>query len=232
MGGLVLSLFPGIGLLDMAFEEEGYCVVRGPDVLWGGDVRQFHPPAGVFEGVIGGPPCQEFSQVRRIEVHQGASARHVNLIPDFERVVSEVQPEWFVMENVRGAPLPVVAGYEVRSQLLNNRWFGGEQNRVRRISFGMDDGRGLVLAPVALEAQEWAYAVTWQHGSNVRKATGKTGYTVAEACRYQGLPEDHLDEAPFTVDAKKHVLANGVPLVLGRAIARAVSRAMQRERAV
>ena len=25
--GLVLSLFPGIGLLDMAFEEEGFCVV-------------------------------------------------------------------------------------------------------------------------------------------------------------------------------------------------------------
>lgn len=37
---LVLSLFPGIGLLDMAFEQEGFCVVRGPDVLWGGDVRK------------------------------------------------------------------------------------------------------------------------------------------------------------------------------------------------
>lgn len=33
---LVLSLFPGIGLLDMAFEEEGFTVVRGPDLLWGG----------------------------------------------------------------------------------------------------------------------------------------------------------------------------------------------------
>jgi DNA (cytosine-5)-methyltransferase 1 len=30
---LVLSLFPGIGLLDMAFDEEGFCVVRGPDGL-------------------------------------------------------------------------------------------------------------------------------------------------------------------------------------------------------
>jgi hypothetical protein len=42
---LVLSLFPGIGLLDLAFEEEGFCVVRGPDLLWGGDVRSL-PPAG------------------------------------------------------------------------------------------------------------------------------------------------------------------------------------------
>lgn len=34
--GLVLSLFPGIGLLDMAFEEEGFCVVpwSGPAVGW------------------------------------------------------------------------------------------------------------------------------------------------------------------------------------------------------
>ena len=55
MTDLVLSLFPGIGLLDMAFEEEGFCVVRGPDLLWGGDIRRFHPPAGRFEGVIGGP---------------------------------------------------------------------------------------------------------------------------------------------------------------------------------
>lgn len=55
---LVLSLFPGIGLLDMAFEAEGFCVVRGPDLLWGGDIKRFHPPAGRFDGVIGGPPCQ------------------------------------------------------------------------------------------------------------------------------------------------------------------------------
>lgn len=47
---LVLSLFPGVGLLDMAFEAEGFTVVRGPDLLWGGDIRRFHAPAGRFEG--------------------------------------------------------------------------------------------------------------------------------------------------------------------------------------
>ena len=62
---LVLSLFPGIGLLDMAFAEEGFCIVRGPDLLWGGDIRRFHPPA-VFDGVIGGPPCQAFSRLVHI----------------------------------------------------------------------------------------------------------------------------------------------------------------------
>lgn len=46
-GELVLSVFPGIDGLGCGFEGEGYCVVRGPDVLWGGDVRGFHPLTGV-----------------------------------------------------------------------------------------------------------------------------------------------------------------------------------------
>jgi DNA (cytosine-5)-methyltransferase 1 len=58
MKSLVLSLFPGIGLLDRAFEMEGFCIVRGPDLLWGGDVKTFHPPKGRIDGIIGGPPCQ------------------------------------------------------------------------------------------------------------------------------------------------------------------------------
>ena len=65
-GDLVLSLFPGIGLLDSAFEDTGFCVLRGPDVIRGGDVRLFHPPAGVFAGVIGGPPCQSFSSLAHL----------------------------------------------------------------------------------------------------------------------------------------------------------------------
>lgn len=37
--GLVLSLFPGFGLLDRAFEEAGFAVARGLAALWGGDAR-------------------------------------------------------------------------------------------------------------------------------------------------------------------------------------------------
>src|SRR5438552_3935700 len=104
MADLVLSLFPGIGLLDMAFEQEGFCVVRGPDLLWGGDVRRFHPPAGKFDGVIGGPPCQLFSGLNNLARSQGTEFQ--NLIPDFSRVVEEAAPLWFLMENVPGAPNP------------------------------------------------------------------------------------------------------------------------------
>lgn len=48
---MILSLFPGIDLLGRAFEEVGYQVVRGPDWLWGGDCRSFHPQPGIFEGI-------------------------------------------------------------------------------------------------------------------------------------------------------------------------------------
>jgi DNA (cytosine-5)-methyltransferase 1 len=146
---LVCTLFPGIGLLDRAFEEEGFCVVRGPDLLWGGDIRRFHPPAGKFDGVIGGPPCQEHSTLAALVKKQGLSPQP-DRIPEFERVVDEAQPDWFLMENVRGAPLPRVAGYRVHSQLVRDVWCGGETMRLRRFSFGTRDGRALVLDLPAL----------------------------------------------------------------------------------
>jgi DNA (cytosine-5)-methyltransferase 1 len=50
-------------------------------------------------------------------------------------------------------------------------------------------------------------------------------------CRLQGLPEDFADELPFTTHGKRKVIGNGVPLTLGRPIARAVKRAMGKEAA-
>ena len=297
---LVLSLFPGIGLLDRAFELEGFCIVRGPDLIWGGDIRTFHPPAGVFAGVIGGPPCQSFSALAHLVKAWGREPRFGNLIPEFERCVTEAQPEWFVMENVPGAPLPVVEGYQVHAQLLNNRWLGEEQNRVRRISFGTRDGQRLNIQLAALEAPvRWLLvndqavvrldaAVTSQgsklsqhenarvakaqnqavttmgggHGTRYQKVqapavvesgggrinagrenyvkqtigsvTSADGsgqvkqqrYTLADACRLQGLPEDFLADCPLTAAGKLKAVANGVPIPMGRAIAVAVRKAM------
>ena len=141
-GQLVLSLFPGIGLLDMAFEEAGFCVVRGPDLLWGGDIRRFHPPAGRFDGVIGGPPCQAFSRLRHIVEANGYQTAP-NLIPEFERCLAEAQPAWALMENVPDAPEPAVPGYQVSSTMLRDVWCGGETSRLRRFSFVTRDGQRL-----------------------------------------------------------------------------------------
>lgn len=229
---LVLSLFPGIGLLDMAFEEEGFCVVRGPDLLWGGDVHRFHPPAGRFVGVIGGPPCQRFSGLANLARSRGVE--FPNLIPEFERCVAEAEPQWWVMENVIAAPAPVVPGYCVHAQKVDNRWFGEEQHRERRISFGTREGTPLHLQFASLESPRWAAAVTSAHAGKRRvRAKGDIArYSTAEALRLQGLPEDFFDPAcPLTAQGKLKVVAQGVPLPMGRAIARAVRRAIQREAA-
>jgi DNA (cytosine-5)-methyltransferase 1 len=239
MTPLVLSLFPGIGLLDMAFELEGFCVVRGPDLLWGGDVRRFHPPAGRFDGVIGGPPCQAFSVFRHINPLAGQ--KHGNLIPEHERVVAESAPMWFVMENVRDAPLPVVDGYSVHAQLVKDVWVGGETMRVRRISFGTPHGARLGIEQVALHTEEptiAAYAggtravpVRYNQGKvekrRLREHKEESRETQwARQLRQQGLPADFLADAPFTMSGKAKAVGNGVPLPMGRAIARAVKAAM------
>lgn len=61
MTELVLSLFPGIGLLDRAFAAAGFCIVQAADKITGGDVREFHGVPGLINGIVAGPPCQGFS---------------------------------------------------------------------------------------------------------------------------------------------------------------------------
>lgn len=243
---LVLSLFPGIGLLDMAFEQEGFCVVRGPDVLWGGDVRRFHPPAGRFDGVIGGPPCQAFSALVNINIKRyGKQCVAANLIPEFERCVKEACPRWFVMENVPRAPLPSVLGYSVDAKLLDCREFDSPQSRKRLISFGSIEQRMLSVKKTGrLLFSEPAVTATagGRRAVAVRDANGRVlgkqgdadwhrlrGRTLADMCDLQGLPREFLDGAPFTETGKRRMVANGVPLPMGRAIARAVKEAVKGE---
>lgn len=225
MSSLVLSLFPGIGLLDLAFEEQKFCVVRGPDRLWGGNILDFHPPAGIWGGVIGGPPCQIFSALKALNPLAGE--KHGNLIPEFERVVFEAQPTWFVMENVPGAPEAEVPGFIVRSLILNNRWVGGEQDRTRRFSFGTRDGRSLNVDVEAFENADWHPTVLAGHGPVGRGKGYDSNPSIADMCRLQGLPENFLEDAPFTAHGKRKVIGNGVPLPTGRAIARAVRAVLE-----
>lgn len=244
MCDLVLSLFPGIGLLDMAFEQEGFCVVRGPDLLWGGDVQRFNPPVGRFDGVIGGPPCKRFSRLANINrARYGEESLAPNLIPEFERCVLEAQPEWFLMENVPEAPLPSVNGYKVKAYLFNNRWFGAVQNRERRFSFGTREGLPLLVETQVFEPAQFEPAVTSTSGGRravavideTGKSIGGQGKSkksrlkyrpLSELCELQGLPPNHLEDAPFTSQSKREVVANGVPLPMGRAIAKAVREAV------
>lgn len=198
MKQLVLSLMPGVDLLGMAFKESGFCVVQGGDVIFGGDVRAEHYPPGKFDGIISGPPCQMFSRLAHMVRHNGYEPKFGNLIPEFERCVNEANPMWFVMENVPDAPEPLVCGYSIHSFCLNNRQLGAIQNRVRRWSFGF-----------AME----------------KRINAKSGRAFREVCRKQGLSKD-FDLPGFTVAAKCQAVGNGVPMAMGRAIAKAVVHAI------
>jgi DNA (cytosine-5)-methyltransferase 1 len=236
---LVLSLFPGIGLLDMAFEEEGFCVVRGPDLLWGGDIRGWHVPAGRFDGIIGGPPCQVHSGMA--DLNPLAGRRHGDMIPEFDRVVTEAEVDWFVRENVQGAPVAAVPGYAVDVVHLDNRSLGEEQQRKRTFCFG-SRGRQRIAPHVAdqllgvAENPVRELVVLGGHGPAAgQRVRGIEGRTWQQNARLQGLPEEWVvvmdAEKTFTVHGMKKIIGNGVPLPMGRAIAKAVKRALNLEAA-
>jgi len=233
---LILSLFPGLGLLDIPFEEIGCCIVRGPDPIWGGDVRGFHPPSDTFDGIIAGPPCQEFSRLAAIVRHNGHQPKFPNLIPEFERCVSEARPRWFLMENVPLAPVPHVDGYTTRIQLVRDYQVGGRQPRQRRFSFGTTAGSPLDIPFVALHEPPVRRSVLGHGGPSPtsrrsilkRLPNSQPGARapIAELLALQGLPPDHFKHCPFKSDALRDAIANGVPLTMGRAVATAVKRAM------
>ncbi|MBE2197276.1 MAG: DNA cytosine methyltransferase [Anaerolinea sp.] len=203
---LVLSLFPGIGLLDRAFEAEGICIVRGPDALWGGDIRAFCPPAGRFDGIIAGSPCQDFSSARRCE----PTGNGLEMLTQFQRVVIEAQPDWWLLENVPGVPDVRIPGYNWQRLDLRAAEFGLVQRRLRHIQFGSRYGNVLVID---------RHQLVVETEPTVMASDTTTPWD--KFCSLQGLP-GNFDIPAFTVGAKREAVGNGVPLPMGRALAQAV----------
>lgn len=203
---LILSLFPGIDLLGRPFEDAGFCVVRGPDLIYGGDIRSFNVPSGCFAGVIGGSPCQEFSALNRQESTGYGHA----MIEEYRRVVAQAAPLWWLFENVPRAPDVRIDGYSWQRFSLDLGWFS-DSGRLRHFQFGSDSGvkldppigvRRLGLRPAALASD---------------------GRSFAELLHCQGLPAD-FDLPSFNVEGKKRAVGNGVPLPLGRVLTALILR--------
>ena len=209
---LILSLFPGIDLLGKGFEAEGFCVVRGPDKLWGGDIREFHPIAGRFDGIIGGPPCQDFSGMNRNPGNYGFA-----MLDEYIRVVGEAKPDWWLMENVARVPDIAINGYQVQRFDLNARECGLRQSRLRHFQFGSQ--RGLVLVPqrikLILGPVETICLASEGLTPNRRD--------FADFCELQGLPRDF--DLDLSTGAKYKAVGNGVPIPMARVIARAIRAA-------
>lgn len=208
---LALSLFPGADLLGKGFERAGYCVVRGPDILWGQDVRGFSLVGHAFEGIFGGSPCPDFSKARRT----APTGEGVELISHFTRLVTEGQPDWWLLENVPQVPSVNVSGYTVQRFNLNAKECGLRQNRLRCFQFGYRPGsqplviaRGLAIASLS----RCCMATEGKH---------KHRRTFADFCELQGLPRDFsLPGLPIATRYK--LVGNGVPVPMAQIIAEAI----------
>jgi len=218
---LVLSLFPGVGLLDIAFEELGICVVRGPDMIHGGDMERWHwPPARRIDGIIAGPPCQGFSVAnsQRMNPNHPSVIKSRRLLSLTVQIIEHCQPTWALIENVPNVPDVRIAGYGVQRIAINDFECGGSQLRWRAIQFAHKLGH--IIRPVRVNDRSGNRRIGRRPESITTKPVSRH-QTFAEQCRRQGLP-CALELSGWTREAKFRAVGNGVPLRIGRALAYAV----------
>ena len=168
----VIDLFAGVGGLSLGFEKKGFDVVLANEYdasiatsyianhkntkMIVGDITSldledtFGKLAGTIDVVIGGPPCQGFSQKgQRKTIHDERNF----LFKYYVSVVELVKPKYFVMENVANLltaeggyfrheieELFNKLGYSLEYGVLNASDYGVPQNRRRAVIIGKLDG--------------------------------------------------------------------------------------------
>lgn len=210
---LVLSLFPGIDLLGKGFEQAEYCVVRGPDLIWGGNILSFVPPPETFQGVIGGPPCAPYSKINRNpNLEDGRK-----LLDEFIRCVLSAKPDWWLMENVPGVPDIPIPGYTHQRLDIRASEYGLSQSRLRHFQFGSASHKVLVLErpPPTKETEPCCLASEGER-------TNRRNF--ADFCQLQGLPRD-FSLPGMTKAARYRAVGNGVPIPVAHALATAIKNA-------
>lgn len=237
---IAVDLFAGAGGLAMGLEQAGFDVVAAVEYdpihalthktnfpttailcadlrsVTGGQVRDVGSLGDLdIDVVAGGPPCQGFSLMG----HRVLADPRNELVFHFLRVVAELRPRLFVMENVPGMAsgghtqllAELIdgfrsAGYEVRLpfRILNAANYGVPQDRRRLILLGSREDALLPSYPAA--TSERPKKMSHPAASLFVEGNLPLAPTVAEAL--SGLPEvlnyDSLfdtDVLPFVVRA-------------------------------
>jgi DNA (cytosine-5)-methyltransferase 1 len=173
----IIDLFCGIGGLSLGFEQAGFEVCAAID-MWEDAIKTYNAnrkdkvaqtisvedfnekilPDLVADnkitGIIGGPPCQGFSTVGKREIDDARNSLYL----EFFKAVKIAQPDFFVMENVKGmltlnkgafvndilrrfGDTADGLGYSINYMLMNAADYGVPQNRYRLIFVGMKKGK-------------------------------------------------------------------------------------------
>lgn len=184
-----IDCFCGAGGLSVGFEKAGFNVIYAFDIdeasinTYKHNPKYHHGQAfvrniynvtkksieedlghelGKIDVMIGGPPCQGFSIQRRGDNNDPRN----QLILEYCRLIKEIKPRFFVLENVgglmstRGKPYVKVlkdtlrtAGYAIQMEKLTASDFGVPQDRKRVIIVGeLSDNTKHFEYPMPLEA--------------------------------------------------------------------------------
>lgn len=179
--------------------------------------------AGSVVGVVGGPPCQGFSDIGR----RSAADPRNRLVISFMEIVKAVRPQFFLMENVPGlgsaryealldeALSRISRRYTVLPPLvLNAAHYGAATDRSRLVVFGYDPNY-----VAATSAYEVIAAARVGASTTVRDAISDLPTPTVGGSR--ALPYEQI--APLSKYAR--ALRKGPPPGLGSAAARKLCRA-------
>ena len=247
----VISLFSGCGGLDLGFERAGFNVpvanefdptifetfkANHPNThLIEGDVRQITKEDiapflgnGEVDGIIGGPPCQSWSEAGSL---RGIEDARGQLFFDYIRILKEFKPKFFLAENVSGmlanrhsdAVKNIIkmfeeAGYDVSLTLVNAKDYGVAEERKRVFYIGfrndlkvkfvfpegstVDDEKKLTLRDVIWDLQETAVPSADKNKHNPKAVNSNEYFTGAFSPIFMSRNRvKSWDEQAFTVQA-------------------------------
>ena len=246
----LISLFSGCGGLDLGFERAGFDIpvanefdkkiwetfkVNHPKTkLIEGDVRQITRKdmdpyiEGEIDGIIGGPPCQSWSEAGSLKGIEDARGQ---LFFDYIRILTEFKPKFFLAENVSGMlanrhsdavqnilKLFDDAGYDVTLTLVNAKDYGVAEERKRVFYIGFrkdldikfkfpkgsteDDDKKITLRDIIWDLQESAVPSRPKNHHNPEAINNNEYFTGAYSTIFMSRNRVKAwDEQAYTVQA-------------------------------